>query len=431
MGFLGGAGLIFYFLREIVRTFPEVWSTRSWYRRRAKIPTGKNAHDLSIAWVGSNLDEVNGIALSSRKLLATLRKSGKSVWLYGVAFHTRTPRVEGESGSVIMAPGPYSVDQAGYASSELAIVDLRHFCRFLREKKIDLIEFETPGPVEALCLWACRIIGIPTCSHYRTDIYTYAEMLVDNSVGVRLIQAWTRWMTQLAGPVIVPSEAYRHKVAAMGIPMDRIYKLARGVDLASFHPERKTADAWRKLGLPESSHRLLYVGRISKEKNLEVLVSALTSLGGKRRDFHMAVVGDGPYREEMETLLKPTGVATFTGILTGDMLYDIFASAHLFLFPSTTDTFGNSVIEALASGLPCLVSDRGGPQEIIHQGECGYVFDSSDPLSFEASLESALRHTENLSGMRLKARDHALKFTFENSARDFWNFYTGILAGSG
>lgn len=426
MGFLGGSGLILFFIREMLISLPTVMRTRGRYRmaRQSKAPG-----DLRVAWVGSNLDEVNGIALSSRKLLRVMRHQGKAIWMYGVAFHNKAPRVEDPQGAVLMAPGPYSVDQAGYASSELAIVDLRHFCGFLVENRIDVVEFETPGPVEVLCLWACRIVGVTTCSHYRTDILTYASLLVNNRVGVWCIQTWTRWVTRLAGPVVVPSLAYRDKVAAMGIAPERITRLARGVDLASFHPDRRSRDAWKARALPEVPCRLLYVGRVSKEKHLEALVEALLALG-PRPDLHLAVVGDGPYREEMEARLRPLGIASFTGVLTGDDLYDIYAAGDLFVFPSLTDTFGNSVVEALASGLPCVVSDQGGPCEIVRDGQCGYVFAAKDKGSFARTLAVAIEDKQSREELRAAARNRARQFTYENSAQEFWAFYQRLQQGT-
>jgi glycosyltransferase involved in cell wall biosynthesis len=425
MGPIGGGLLIVFFLWELLRSLPDLLLTRLWYRRLQLKNTTDSAAERPprVAWVGSNLDEVNGIALSSRKLLRQMRSQGHALYMYGVAFHTKAPRTEGPDQSIVMAPGRYSVDQAGYASSELALVDLKHFSAFLRGENINFVEFETPGPVEGLCLIACRIAGVKTCSHYRTDIFTYSEMLVNNALGVWCIQTWTRWFTRLAGAVVVPSEAYRTKVAEMGVPTSRIFKLARGVDQDAFHPDHGRLDTWAALHLPPAPAKLLYVGRISKEKNLEALVEAVLTLAPKRDDFHLAVVGDGPYREAMQASLAASGKATFTGVLTGKSLSGIFASADLFVFPSTTDTFGNSVVEALASGLPCLVSDQGGPCEIVRDGNCGFVFTAQHEKSLTQTLEHALNHRESWQALRTKARERAQGFTFEHSAQEFWSFY--------
>jgi len=355
---------------------------------------------------------------------------GKPVWLYGVAFHTHIPRTEEADGSVILGPGVYSVDQAGYDHSELCIPSLKHFCDFVRKHRPNLVEFESPGPVETLILFACLVLGIKTCSHYRTDINSYAELLVKNAPGVWGIQTWTKIFTLIAGPVIVPSEAYRDKVAAMGVAPRRIFKLARGVDHSAFSPELRGKGVWEAQGLPHDGLRLLYVGRVSAEKNLPLLTEVFAQLSPRYPEISLTVVGDGPYRKEMETRLAECGRVFFTGVQSGSTLSGIFADADLFVFPSLTDTFGNSVVEALASGLPCIVSDQGGPCEIVIKGECGFVFtcqpNGQKDNELQKVIESAIAETARLSTMRYAARERALRFTFAASAEEFWNFYSNF-----
>src|SRR5690606_422978 len=152
------------------------------------------------------------------------RKQGRAAFLFGVAFHTRAPRREGPDGSLVLAPGRISMHQAGYDHSELAVARIRHFVDFLRENRINLIEFETPGPVASQCLIVAKAAGIRTLSHYRTDIIVYSEVLMKGRLGIRFVQWWTRFFTRLAGPVVVPSTAYREKVVAMGVPAARVRK---------------------------------------------------------------------------------------------------------------------------------------------------------------------------------------------------------------
>ena len=237
MGPLGVAWFLFYFFRELLVNLPAMVRLRS--RRLGRLKAQASAgrrRNPRVVCVSDNLDEVNGIALASRIQLRELRRLGYEAWLYGVAFHTRPPRREGADDALTLAPGVYSADQAGYANSEIAIPRLRTFIDFLDENDIDLIEFETPGSVSHLCLAVAKVAGIPTVSHYRTDIITYSETLIKFRFGVAFVQFWTRLFTRNAGPVIVPSEAYRSKVADMGVPADRIHKLPRGVDLTAFNP---------------------------------------------------------------------------------------------------------------------------------------------------------------------------------------------------
>jgi len=306
------------------------------------------------------------------------------------------------------------------------VVRLGAFLDFLREHPVDIIEFQTPGPVTGLCLIAAKIIGITTLSHYRTDIMTYSEMLMKHRFGKTFVQTWTKLATRWAGPVIVPSETYRQKVEAMGVPAAQIHKLPRGVDLTAFHPRLRDRSLWSEMGIAEDAFCLLYVGRVSAEKNLAPLADAFLEALQSNPSLHLILIGDGPFREELESCLSPSGHAHFTGVLNGEALSRAFASADLFVFPSLTDTFGNSVIEALASGLPCLVSDEGGPREIVIPNVCGDIFRSQESSSLRDGILSLAADPMRLERYRAAARLRAEDFTYENSARAFWNLYTSL-----
>jgi glycosyltransferase involved in cell wall biosynthesis len=408
------------FLGELLFNLPTLISMRSWYRNVKKNHGG----EPTVAWVGDNLDEVNGIALSSRIMLRKLRDLGRDVFLFGVAFHSNAPRSEGKDGSVILAPGVFSLEQAGYHESEVVLIRLSRFLDFVRKHPPDVIEFQTPGPVSSLCLMASKIIGIKTLSHYRTDILTYSKMLVDNRLGVFLINTWTEGFTRLAGPVVVPSRAYKEKVEHMGVPSSRIYQLPRGVDLENFHPDKAKGGAWSRLGLPEDGVRLLYVGRVSREKNLDLLAESLPALFQARPDLSLTVVGEGPYRTALQARLSRYPRVRFTGVVQGETLSELFASADIFVFPSLTDTFGNSVVEALASGVPCVTSDLGGPCEIIVDGECGLVFKNGREGDFVEKILTLAGDAGKLSAFKARARERALEFDYPRVIGAFWDFYT-------
>lgn len=429
-GTSGVIRFVLFFFAELLAQFPDVLKLRFELAAARKKRRAEGLNDPSVLCVSDNLDEVNGIALASRIQLRELRRMGHDAWLFGPAFHTRSPRREGADGAMTLAPGRYSMDQAGYEHSELVVLRLKSFLDFLRAHPVDLIEFETPGPVSAMCLVAARMLGIPTLSHYRTDIIVYSEMLMKNRVGALMVQGWTRLFTRIAGPVIVPSEAYRGKVAAMGVTPERIRKLPRGVDLELFRPDLRDPALWSRFGVPGDGPKLLYVGRVSVEKNLAALADAFLEALKSRPDLRLVVVGEGPYLEEMKAVLSPCGRAHFTGVLRDDTLARAFASADLFVFPSLADTFGNSVVEALASGLPCLVSDQGGPREIVVPGRCGAIFDHAAPGALRAGILKLAGDPETLAAWRVPARERALEFSYEAAATAFWNYYREVWKGT-
>jgi glycosyltransferase involved in cell wall biosynthesis len=424
MGTPGVAIFLVLFVFELLRNLPGMLRLR---RKRRRFHAGIPA-DPGVVCVSDNLDEVNGIALASRIQLRELRRLGHRAFLFGTAFRERVPRREAD-GLVTLSPGIVSIDQAGYPHSEMVVPRLASFLEFLDENPVDFVEFETPGAVSILCLVAARVIGIPTASHYRTDMMTYSELLLKNRLGVAIVQAGTKLFTRLAGPVIVPSEAYRRKVEAMGIAPNRIHKLPRGVDLTVFNPENRAPGFWRDLGIPEDGIKLLYVGRVSAEKNLAELCPAFEEALRAQPRLRLIVVGDGPYLETMKERLAGCERAHFTGVLRDEALGRAFASADLFVFPSLTDTFGNSVIEALASGLPALVSDEGGPSEIVVPGACGEIFRHDEPHALREGILALAGDPARLARYREGARARAAEFTYEAAAQGFWNFYLSRLRG--
>jgi glycosyltransferase involved in cell wall biosynthesis len=417
---LPGIGrFVFLYGAEILASLPALFRLRAWYRQVKAEP----AAEPMVACVGDNLDEVNGIALSLRIMLRELRGKGREVFIFGTAFHTKPPRRDGPDDSVEMAAGRFSLDQAGYAASEVALMRIDGFIDFLRRHPVDIIEFQTPGTVSFLCMVVARAAGIKTLSHYRTDILTYSRLLVKNRLGVWLINTWTVIMTRLMGPVIVPSEAYRAKVAEMGIPAHRIHKLPRGVDLSKFHPDKAGNGAWERLGLPATGIRLIYVGRVSREKNLDALADVFPSLAARLPGVKLVIVGDGPYREGLADRFRGRDDVFFTDVVQGEDLAGLFASADILVFPSLTDTFGNSVVEALASGIPCVTSNEGGPREIIIDGGCGLIFDPGVAGDLERKILSLASDPDRLASFKAKARERALEFTYDHAAEAFWDFY--------
>jgi glycosyltransferase involved in cell wall biosynthesis len=175
--------------------------------------------------------------------------------------------------------------------------------------------------------------------------------------------------------------------------------------------------------------KLLYVGRVSKEKNLPLLVHAFRGLQETVNDVGLVIVGDGPYREEMQKALEGTP-SLFTGYLEGESLSSVYASCDLFVFPSTTDTFGNVVLEAQASGLPVVVTDRGGPQETMVEGDTGVVVQGNDAVSLLITLKDLLSQPVTLKTMGQAARQYAERRSFDAAFAETWKMYADLTSPS-
>jgi len=207
--------------------------------------------------------------------------------------------------------------------------------------------------------------------------------------------------------VLIPSRATRDQLLKRGLSPEKARPLPRWVDTEAFTPDLRDPGLWAKFGADQGV-KLLYVGRVSREKNLELLGDAFVELEKRGSSSWLVVAGDGPYREEMRRKLRGRKVI-FTGFLSQADLARVYASADLLVFPSTTDTFGNVVLEAQASGLPVIVADRGGPCELMLDGITGLVVpgDHAQELVKAMAFLSEDHQTRYLMG--LEARDFAVR----------------------
>ncbi len=184
------------------------------------------------------------------------------------------------------------------------------------------------------------------------------------------MRRYMRWLYGHCTRVLVPSQATRALVVCSGLPSARLGLWSRGVDAQAFSPARRSAALRAEWRTRDDRPVLLYAGRVSREKGVDqlpLLSAALTRLGV---DHRLVIVGDGPMRAEVAAACPD---AVCPGMLGRERLAQAYASADLFVFPSRTDTAGNVVLEAQASGLPVLVSEDGGPRELMRPGVTGIV----------------------------------------------------------
>jgi glycosyltransferase involved in cell wall biosynthesis len=310
---------------------------------------------------------------------------------------------------------------SAYEGLSMPVPQVHEVIDYMQYASFNIIHVSTPGPMGLLGLLCARMLGLPVCGTYHTDFPGYAVCLSgDESLRE---PAW-RFMTWFYGQldrVACPSASTRDALAARGFALDRLAVVGRGVDTSAFSPTLRD-EALRETWGRSRPHKLLYVGRISEEKNLACLADAFRRLSEVRDDVGLVVVGDGPYREAMARALAGTP-AVFTGALHGVELARAYASCDLFVFPSKTDTFGVVLIEAMASGLPALVSAEGGPKDCVIDGETGAIVNPMTPERLAAAIERMLENPAALAAMRTAARRHAATLTPERAFEQFWSFH--------
>ncbi len=305
-----------------------------------------------------------------------------------------------------------------YELQRLSFPPVLQIFDYLEQGGFTEVIISTPGPTGLSALAAAKSLGIRVVGIYHTDFPQYVRILTDDSFMETLTWNFMHWFYSQLDVIYVNSEDYRKCWIERGIPREQLRILPRGLDSHLFHPSRREPSFWRARGLTEGELGMLFVGRISKEKNLDLIVTAVTRLRDSKSPVHPIFVGDGPYMAEMKKLLPH---AIFTGYLDGEDLARAYASADFFVFPSTTDTFGNVILEAQASGLPVIVSDIGGPRDLVEHGTDGLITKGHDA----GELTEAIRTLANDSTLRINmgkaARSRVESRNWTEAFEQFWN----------
>ncbi|ABQ26779.1 glycosyltransferase family 4 protein [Geotalea uraniireducens] len=355
-----------------------------------------------IALFTDTLDEINGVAITIRRLISTARNRGIELTVITAGNSTDDEMVGVKK---FAAVGDFVLPE--YPELKLSFPPILDVMDFIEREGFTSIHVSTPGTVGLLGLLIARMMDIPLAGTYHTDIPQYVRCLTNDEFLEQAAWSYMVWFYNQMEEVMVPSVGTREQLLARGLPANKMKPLPRWVDTDQFTPAGKTPRYWEDRGLT-GAVKLIYVGRVSREKSLELLTEAFRELVDTGADVGLVIIGDGPYRQEMETALA-TYPALFTGYLHGEELQRGYASADLFVFPSATDTFGNVVLEAQASGLPVIVSNAGGPRELMVEGETGAVFQAGSKDDLIAAIRRLTASRRLLAEMGEKARTFTLQ----------------------
>jgi glycosyltransferase involved in cell wall biosynthesis len=290
---------------------------------------------------------------------------------------------------------------------------------YIQRERFTEIVISTPGPIGLTGLLAAKMLNLQTSGIYHTDFPQYVRILTEDSFLESVTWSYMQWFYGQLDTVFVNSEEYRQSWIKRGLDPVKLKIFPRGLDTELFHPKRRDPAFFEKFcGARNGEVRLLYVGRVSREKNLDLLADAYRRLRAEGLPIQLVVVGHGPYSEAFAESLPE---ACFTGYLTGTDLAAAYASADIFVFPSTTDTFGNVIIEAQASGVPVIVSDSGGPKELVRNNENGLITKSHDLDDLTDALRRLIVDPALRERMRANARESVADRSWPWAFTKFWS----------
>ncbi|MDQ6605703.1 MAG: glycosyltransferase, partial [Actinomycetota bacterium] len=307
-----------------------------------------------------------------------------------------------------------------YPGLQLGVPNLFAVAEALTERHYDLVHVCAPGPAGIAAAMFARVIGLPLLASYHTELQTYARL---RSGDARVEEIVRSVMVAFYGPcsvVLSPSHAADLSLATLGVAAERVLRWEPGVDLERFHPGR----SWPDLLPP--GFRVLYVGRLSREKGVDLLAEAFLIARKQDPRLHLVLAGNGP---EEESLRRRLGrAATFLNWVDGDELARTYASADLFMFASSTDTFGQVILEAQASGLPVLAVDAGGPAELIEDGRSGCLV-ASEPEALANALSGLARRGAIRQRLATGGLAAVRKRSWESSLGQLGDSYAQAISG--
>ena len=389
--------------------------SRKWLRSLFKELTGEvpvALQNRKRAWFTDTLEDVNGVATTIRKMTAAGAAAGKELVVVASRSDLQLSDIPIKNFPPI---GEFELPE--YELQKLSFPPILQMLDYVQRERFTEIIISTPGPVGLTALLAAKMLNLQTSGIYHTDFPQYIRILTEDSFLESVAWGYMHWFYGQLDTVFVNSEEYKQSWIKRGFDPAKLKILPRGLDSQLFHPNRRDPAFFEKFGASNGEVRLLYVGRVSREKDLDLLADAYRRLRKEGLPVQLFVVGHGPYAE---ALAKSLPEAFFTGYLKGTELATAYASADIFVFPSTTDTFGNVILEAQASGLPVVVSDSGGPKELVAHQANGLITKSHNLEDFTGAIRTLVTNRALRGRMADSARDSVTDRSWPRAFAKFW-----------
>lgn len=348
------------------------------------------------------LPEVNGVAMTLGRLASGLAARGHRLRIVRPRQkHEATGRLpDGQ----LLTPG---VPLPRYSELRFGLPVTGRLCRAWREETPDVVHVATEGPLGLAALAAARRLDIPAISTFHTNFHTYTShygvgWLHDG------IERYLRWFHNRTATTLVPTPALARELGGRGFRAVDV--LSRGVDTRLFDPARRSAALRASWGAADGDMVCLVVGRMAPEKNLGLALAAFAALRADQPRTRLVFVGDGPLRAPLAARHPE---CHYAGARHGEDLAAHYASADLFLFPSLTETYGNVVAEALASGLPVVAYDQAAASDLVRDGANGLRVPPGDEAIFIAASRRLAAELPHRPGLRTAGPDSVRHLDWE------------------
>ena len=353
-----------------------------------KKPLLKNAglpYAEKALWVTDTIDDLNGVSVTLRQIANYAVEYGYQLKLV-CCVNQDSLREDLPCNSLNLEPIK-TIALPGYETQQVGFPSLLKLMQVIHHEKADQIVISTPGPLGLGALLCAKLLDLPVKMIYHTDFGEQITSLTKESSLAMLADHSLNAFYKQADEVFVPSRFYINKLIQSGLDDSRLQIFPRGLDLDLYKPmQGKQAMHTHKF---TGDFTLLFAGRISKDKNLNMIKQLQRHYEVVSPNcFNLVIAGDGPDLTDLSTSLAGQANVLLTGRVKAEELVNWYQAADLLIFPSHTDTFGMVVLEAQACGLPCLVTNSGGPKEIIEPGETGDIVYDDSPESWLEAIQT-------------------------------------------
>jgi glycosyltransferase involved in cell wall biosynthesis len=367
---------VFFLSAPFFSSMKQLSKERAILMRLLLSENGKQKYTRSkTLWFTDTIHDLNGVSVSLRRLIKTAHEHNREVALAvctGNALAAELPE------QTLDFPCIFEHTPDFYASYTLRFPSLLRALDAIDRFHPDRIVVSTPGPVGWKGILAARLLGIPCVCVYHTDFALQSQLITGDESLTDSVRMYTRFFYSFADEIRVPSRAYFSKLADDGYAAHKLKLFARGID-----------DSFVATPVNEkAAFTIVWAGRISHDKNIAFLLDLFREIRTRDRRTKLLIAGDGPALSHFAHEAESIGGVAFLGRIPADDLPTFYRSGDLMLFPSIMDTFGMSVLEAQACGIPCIVTDKGGPCEIVENGITGHVLPLADKQAWLHAAET-------------------------------------------
>jgi glycosyltransferase involved in cell wall biosynthesis len=383
----------------------------------------KIKNEKKILWFTDTISDLNGVSVTLRKIGWYSFSKGKEI---KIITSVSEKDIKSElPPNLINLPYFYDFKLPNYENIVLKIPSVLKALKIVYEEAPDEIYISSPGTIGLLGLLAAKLLNIKCVGVYHTDFAIQAREIVGQDSIFNLVDNYSKWFYSLCDKIKVPTKEYINILSGRGYEEFKMSIFGRGIDSKTFSPvddAKKNISEKYKI---KKGVNLLYAGRVSKDKNLVFLLETYKKLLKNNKNLNLIIAGIGPYYEEMRYESRKLDRIIFTGELSTENMPEIYSGSDLLVFPSITDTFGMSVLEAQSCGLPAIVSNIGGPKEIIVDGKTGFTCIANNINEWERKLGFVIDLIENKPQIYFHIKNEARKNVIQKY--DWDNFISSII----